>query len=168
RPNEGPEALPDDDQQVIAAFRMGWYLAEVRGRNRPNGPAHPDIKMPGGDRRPLPLRIERTGPERRIEAQGVLAKKAQELGVDGDGHGGSYGKRVDQEAHQLDSARKAKAPEGPPWEALADVLWRFDAHIQDALSATSEMHACAYQLGRGLAEMYWALVPVGGQGAQSW
>lgn len=29
------------------------------------------------------------------------------------------------------------------------MLWKFDAHIQDVLSATSEMRACAYELGSG-------------------
>jgi hypothetical protein len=44
-----------------------------------------------------------------------------------------------------------------PWQEFADLLWRFDAHIQDRLSATSETQACGYQLGRGLSETYWAL-----------
>jgi len=161
-----------DTTVVLKAFRLGWYLAEVRGRNRPNAPESDDTGLPGGDYRPLPLRIERTPTERRIEAQGVLAELATEFLVDDDGGGGSYGKRVDQGAYQLAAARKSvkTAPDAliQQWQDLADVLWDFDAHIQDALTAASEMQACAYQLGRGLAETYWALDPFETRKAHGW
>jgi hypothetical protein len=160
-------ALPEDSKQVIDAFRLGWYVAEVRGRNRPGGPAHADTMLPKGDRHPLPLRIERTPAERRIEAQGMLAALAQQLGVDS-GTDGGYGTLVDQNAHRLAKARSEQVPADAAWEALAAVLWKFDAHIQDVLPATSEMRSCAYQLGRGLAETYWALVPTDTQGPQSY
>jgi hypothetical protein len=55
-----------------------------------------------------------------------------------------------------------------PWQDLAELLWKFDAHIQDRLSATSETLACGYQLGRGLAETYWALDPDHLAGSQGW
>ena len=55
-----------------------------------------------------------------------------------------------------------------PWQDLAQLLWRFDAHIQDRLSAMSETQACGYQLGRGLAETYWALDPDQGTGSRCW
>lgn len=161
-------ALPNDSAKVLNAFRLGWYLAEVRGRNRPDGPARDDPELPVGDRHPLPLRIERTAPERRIEAQGVLAEIAKELGVDEDG---GHGKRVDQEAHRLADATSHRDPDHDPaeqWETLANTLWHFDAHIQDALSADSDIQACAYQLGRGLAETFWALNPTQADGRQGW
>jgi hypothetical protein len=60
-----------------------------------------------------------------------------------------------------DGARK-------PWEHFSKLLWDFDAHIQDRLSATSETQACAYQLGRGLAETYWALDTNQSRGSASW
>jgi hypothetical protein len=60
-----------------------------------------------------------------------------------------------------DAARK-------PWEHFSKLLWDFDAHIQDRLSATSESQACAYQLGRGLAETYWALDTNQRGGSASW
>jgi hypothetical protein len=126
----------------------------------------------GDNDHPLPLRIERTPTELRIEAQGVLAKLATKLGVDADRCGGSYGRRVDQDAHQLADARKlpGTAPTvlAKQWEELADVLWEFGAHIQDVLTATSEMQACAYQLGRGLAETYWTLDPCETENAHGW
>jgi hypothetical protein len=164
--------LPSDTAVVLKAFRLGWYLAEVRGRNRPNPPDRDDSGLPGGDYRPLPLRIERTSTERRIEAQGVLAGLAKEFLVDDDGGGGSYGKRVDQDGYRLAAARKS--PKTAPaalvvqWKELAEVLWDFDAHIQDVLTAASEIQACAYQLGRGLAETYWALDPFETGTAHGW
>ena len=164
--------LPLDTTIVLRAFRLGWYLAEVRGRNRPNAPEQDDPGVPGGDHHPLPLRIERTPIERRIEAQGVLAELATEFRVDDDGHGGSYGKRVDQDAYRLAQARKsaktAPADVAQLWGTLAEVLWDFDAHVQDVLTAASEMQACAYQLGRGLAEIYWALDPFDIDRAHGW
>lgn len=54
------------------------------------------------------------------------------------------------------------------WESLAELIWEFDAHVQDALSAASETQAVAYQLGRGLAETYWALDPEAVDGTRSW
>jgi hypothetical protein len=154
-------ASSDDSVQVLNSFRLGWYVAEVRGRNRPDGPEHVDPQLPSGDCHPLPLRIERKATERRIEAQGVLAEVARQLGVDEDG---TCGKHIDQEAHRLATASD---PAGQ-WTAFANTLWRFDAHIQDKLTACSEMQACAYQLGRGLAETFWALNPTEAQGRQGW
>jgi hypothetical protein len=60
-----------------------------------------------------------------------------------------------------------KAAQGP-WADLAELIWRFDAHIQDQLSAASEDQATAYQLGRGLAETYWALDPGQVNGSTGW
>lgn len=54
------------------------------------------------------------------------------------------------------------------WESLAELIWEFDAHVQDALSAVSETEAIGYQLGRGLAETYWALDPEAVDGTRSW
>jgi hypothetical protein len=45
------------------------------------------------------------------------------------------------------------------WWKLAELLYRWDAHIQDVLLAESESYANAYELGRALAETYWALDP---------
>ncbi len=54
------------------------------------------------------------------------------------------------------------------WADLADLFWRFDAKIQDRLSAASDTQATGYQLGRGLAEMYWALDPPRAKGFNGW
>src|ERR1700688_2152738 len=334
---------PSDTDLVLSAVRLGWYLAEVRGRNRPNGPPGAGTQMPDHRDHALPLRIERGRAETRIEAQTVLAALANKLGVDSMGHRpvSSYGATVDNLARviaqarapkivarlnividalhradsdlaaaqrALDSAQKAArvpvatqsesvagasvpasgvddadrrysetkaaavaatvkavtdlqnaaqlqqtiasdqqthanqtaaaqppdpadakaaallaqlaageqasahaaqvtvgtiqqavgavqvAPTGPQdnaveaalaavnlaitqigqealavWESLSDVLWKFDAHIQDELTAKSDTQACGYQLGRGLAESYWALNPdEAGATSSSW
>lgn len=165
-------ALPDDEKHVIKAFRLGWHVAEVRGRNRPDGLPGANTPMPVGDRYALRLRTERAPVELRIDAQAVLEKLAQELGVDDDSDGGSYGNLISQNAHRLSKARIYGASDDAPWDALwdglAELLWNFDAHVQDVLTVTSEMQASAYQLGRGLAETYWALAPMATNGAQSW
>ena len=51
---------------------------------------------------------------------------------------------------------------------MAELIWRFDAHIQDQLAAVSETQACGYQLGRGLAETYWSLDPSRTDGSEGW
>ena len=60
-----------------------------------------------------------------------------------------------------DAAHKA-------WEDLAKLLWQFDAHIQDKLTADAESLEVGYQLGRGLAETYWALDPAQDNGSTGW
>lgn len=165
-------ASPNDKAVVLQAFRLGWYLAEVRGRNRPDAPECDCRALPVGDQHPLPLRSERASAERRVEAQGVMAELAVELGVDDGGVGGSFGKRIDQEADTLATARQSPtaAPDAlaEQWESFAGMLWDFDSHIQDVLAAKTETQACAYQLGRGLAETYWALDPFETRQAQGW
>src|SRR5262249_47481614 len=53
----------------------------------------------------------------------------------------------------------------PPGYTLDGLIYQFDASVQDTLAARSETQATAYQLGRGLAEAYWALNP---EAADSW
>ena len=301
---------PDDAQQVMSALRLGWYLAEVRGRNRPGGPPGSSARMPDHLDYPLPLRNERTATEIRIEAQFVVAALAKALYVDDAGPGVSFGAAIDDQAKLLahvrapraaralqqgiDALAQAGAPASqvvellqqaltaqqnvvtkrrqavtdaqralanaepaqaeraeatmkleqaaadneqtglvmlqncitalqcatagqsdpaaagqsspatteqaispaeqatpataePPglatlhtclqtitdathqaWEDLATLLWRFDSHIQDELTATAESLSVGYQLGRGLAETYWALDPVQETGSTGW
>ena len=39
-------ANADDAHDVLAALRLGWSVAEMRGRNRPDGPPGEVIGMP--------------------------------------------------------------------------------------------------------------------------
>jgi hypothetical protein len=45
------------------------------------------------------------------------------------------------------------------WGRLEGFIWMWDAGIQDCLASGAFGTASAYQLGRGLAEAYWALNP---------
>ncbi len=64
----------EDVLEVVNALRLGWYIAEVRGRNRPAGPQPPGDELPSRGNHTLPLRIERTAAELRAEAQAILHK----------------------------------------------------------------------------------------------
>jgi len=60
----------------------------------------------------------------------------------------------------LSSQKKTKDPETlATWLNFAHLLYKWDAHIQDTLLSASEVQANAYELGRALAETYWALDP---------
>jgi hypothetical protein len=56
-------------------------------------------------------------------------------------------------------APAADGTQAGDWDSLEELIYRFDAHIQDTLTARSDTVACGYQLGRALAECYWALEP---------
>jgi len=153
-------AAPEDADEVLAALRLGWYVAEVRGRNRPGGPVPPAESLPNRAGHVLPLRIERTPRELRIEAQSVVRKLAEDLKVGRVADGGqarNLADDIDQQAKALAAAAPQDAPAA--WKALALTIYQFDAHTQDVLAAQSGTQSAAYQLGRGLAEIYWALDP---------
>lgn len=153
---------PADALEVVCALRLGWYVAEVRGRNRPAGPGPPGNELPSGGDHALPLRIERTPAARRTEAQAVLAKLAVELQVDTatvDDQEQSRTAVVEQQADVLAAAEPGTMAATAAWNALSASIYELDSHAQDTLAAQSDMRAAAYQLGRGLAEAYWALDP---------
>jgi len=64
--------VPDDAGRVRTAIRLGWSIAEVRGRNRPDAPPGARAMLPGPPGRALPLHVEQTSVELRIEAQNAL------------------------------------------------------------------------------------------------
>jgi len=73
-----------DITEVRASFRLGWAVAEVRGRARlgpedPGAPQRPDLDRRG---HALPLALERSSIEQAIEAREVLASLARQLKVD--------------------------------------------------------------------------------------
>jgi hypothetical protein len=249
----------EDAGDVLSALRLGWAVAEMRGRNRPDGPPGEVVGMPDHVDHPLPLRIERGRTELRIEIQSVVAELAQQLCVDDASDGTSYSAVLGEKAKLLAHARAPKAADAlrqaldqqqpmealnaglalqktvvarrrqalavvqfawaseaaieteqkccaaeetglaalervieaiaqdqdpqqaiahhqgqleaaarQPWADLAELLWQFDAHVQDRLAALSESQAMGYQLGRGLAETYWALNPRQPDGSESW
>lgn len=165
--------VPDDSADVLKALRLGWYLAEVRGRNWPGGPQAPSEALPS---QALPLHFERTAVELQEEAETVLHQLSTDLGVDAvtDKNNAPQSRTgiISQQAGQLTEAKaKAKVEAGSAarasaaqlvaasWGSLAELIFEFDAHAQDLLASRSDMQHAAYQLGRGLAETYWALDP---------
>jgi hypothetical protein len=90
--------------------------------------------------------------------------------VDVKADGSNFTKSVDDQAKALADVREAadQAAKDQAWGTLSDTLWKFDAQIQDKLTAFSDTQACGYQLGRGLAESYWALYPGAPLGSTSW
>jgi hypothetical protein len=154
-------SVPADADVVVTAVRLGWYMAEVRGRNRPGGPPGNPAPQPHRLDHALPSPGGRSPTEQRIEAQAVLRTLASRLGVD-DGSGvHSYSELVDQQAHGLDLARGSGEMHADlvAWDSLAAVIYGFDAHIRDTLATQSETVATGYKLGLALAESYWALDP---------
>ena len=179
-------AVPEDVGDVVTAMRLGWNLAEVRGRNRPDAPPGAKAGLPGPPSHALPLHVEQSRTELRIQAQGVVVTMAKKLGVDLDKDGNSFSSAIASHAKILAGTREsaAVAPAGPAgsplpvatgndplasngivndpaaqWNALEELIFKFDAHIQDTMASGPDTVACGYQLGRALAEPYWALDP---------
>jgi hypothetical protein len=157
-------------EEIRKALRLGWVMAEVHGRNRLDDDPRlldPSIQRAKGV---LPLAVERSPAELRIEAESVLKSlvDTDELNpVANDlreGHQvAAAGTRAADQmtflAKELHNARQRNdaAATGDAWGKLAELLYLWDARIQDVLAADAFGIASAYQLGRGVAEVYWAL-----------
>jgi hypothetical protein len=157
-------AAPRDAHRVLDAVRLGWCLAEVHGRNRPVGRQPTTSSSSRGNGSALPLRPERTEAEARAQAEQLLTALAAALEVDatptpaGEGQPTTYAEQLATlTAARSAAAGGAVAPDRRVgFDDLTELLRRWDAHIQDTLNARSDMAACGYLLGRGLAECYWA------------
>ncbi len=170
--------VPDDVATVRAAFRLGWAIAELRGRYR-LGRGNIGLQ-PGHGRTDfaLPLAPERSEVEQKHETEAVIAQlvsdqtlkvvsKAHEVwtntpGTDDDTTSASavalLGEKIDK---QLKSSRRRPPPrptEVAAWTPFAHFMYKWDEWLQDRLVGRP-MQAAAYQLGRGLSETYWALDP---------
>jgi hypothetical protein len=150
---------------VLSAARLGWSLAELRGRLRdpapPHGPSH-------RTERALPLGAERTWGEQSIEVETAVATLAERLKVDfpieqlsnqPSNLKGSASDRLRAVAEALTAARASSpAALSAAWDDVTQFFWSWDAAIQDEFAAAPSCSA-AYQLGRGIAEIHWALDP---------
>src|SRR6266542_4259846 len=144
-------ALADKDG-VIGAFRLGWAMAEFRGRIQlgPDDPAAPQVAEAARTQNALPLSAERKLGEQLIETRQVLASLAGQLEVDVQvaqladqqhERDKKTSERLRQLAHLVHQER-TEHPEGPDraqertaW-ALAEMtrfLYAWDATIQDLL-----------------------------------
>ena len=117
----------------------------------------------------LPLALERSPREQAIEAEVVAGELAKNLGVDAVVDDSSVHASI-RVTELVEALVVASADERPgAWDALAEFLYRWDARIQDLLAAGPFGRSSAYQLGRGLAEIYWALeVDAPPEAASSW
>jgi hypothetical protein len=172
-------AVPEDAATVFTAMRLGWSLSEVRGRNRPGwnpetvpaaaaAAAAPDWGLDW-----LPLQNDLTEDQTREEAQTLLAKLAGDLSVNDDTNpAGSYSSRLETQAAALAAAEAGtdQAAINTEWANLAGLIHEFDGYVQKTLATESETVICGYQLGRALADSYWALKPdlTDGEDHASW
>lgn len=152
-----PTQPPPDADHVIAVFRFGWGLAELRGRYRPGAEHAATLEAPEQRRndRALPLAYERSWDEQRIETLGVVTQLGAALELDFTSTAkGTMTGRFQACAERLDQG----ANDRQAWKELTELIYEWDAQIQDTL-VMRPSDAAAYQLGRGLAETYWALDP---------
>jgi hypothetical protein len=117
--------------------------------------------MPSCEDHALPLQSERGAAELLVQTYAVLIALAGKVGVDANpADGSSFSKEVDGQAANLASLRTSGSADAwGEWDKLAELIYTFDAHIQDRLAGKSLKELAGYQLGRGLAECYWALDP---------
>ncbi len=147
---------PADAPDVTEAFRLGWAIAELRGRYRP-GIEHVET-APTARRadNALPLAAERTAVEQRYELFMVVKGLSASLGLDFP-DGPSKTARAD-ELRLLLTGLETEPTDADLWGKLTHVFYVWDSAIQDDLVLRPRL-AAAYQLGRGLAETYWVLDP---------
>jgi len=69
-------------ENVATAMRLGWAVAEVRGRNWPQGPRPKATRLPPQPGDVLPLRSQRTGSASRREAVLALVSLTQQIGFE--------------------------------------------------------------------------------------
>ncbi len=193
----GSTVTPDDS---AAALRMGWVLAEVRGRLDPAAD-QTDTPNPAPPVMLLDAANERSAVERQVEAVKVLAALStggtadMKLGVLTFGTDWAKGDTAvtgltasgmlrylasrliwSRTGKDLSGTLGALSPidatstersSGTWWGLLASFLWAWDEAIQDQFATQGFGTASSYELGRGLAESYWALFPSKG-GGSSW
>jgi len=140
RPVSDAGADPTPAADVRTAVRLGWAVAELRGRCWPDGPRPATSSLPERPAHTLPLRSQRPADAARLSAIRTLVSLAAGLQV------------------PADDVEQALAPD-KSWEEVSTYVFELDARIQDSLSTRSEAAANAYLLARGLAECYWGLGP---------
>jgi hypothetical protein len=170
--------VPPDGDTVRVALRLGWYMAELRGRYWWQGPRPAVTTLPVDPPYGLPLRAERTEAESRHQSCQTVDSLARQLGVeapfdarelDGTDDSRRFAVRFGAVIAPLEAEEdllSAADPIGPEaqkrddaWTPVACLLHEWDGAIQDSLAARADILANAYLLGRGLCECYWALGP---------
>ena len=166
-------------EQLRGALNLGWSMAELRGRIRyghVEPPGTVDYQFPREEFHALPI-----GGEHSLVEQQIATRVAVGLLADRFALNAPLPKREESppetiKALAMDLERKLEAAEkggaapvrpdaypagsevGKAWEAAAEAIYFWDEQVQDGLGVSAELLA-AYQLGRGLAEAFWALDP---------
>jgi hypothetical protein len=125
---------------VETAVRLGWVVAELRGRSWPDGPRPATSSLPPRPEHTLPLRSQRGYAAAQRSAVHTLAALATQLGVPAE----------DAEASLADDRS---------WSQQSTYFFELDSRIQDSLTWRNDAAANGYLLARGLAECYWGLGP---------
>ena len=169
-------ATPSDHADVLKALRFGWAIAELRGRLRNGQPS--DEPPPYRPEHTLPLEDERTWPEQTIEIETIVGALAADLKLDfkvdeitGQTGNDSAPSRVETLSKAITDARADGDQDTlkVKWNEACEFFYDWDAKIQDTLAAGSFFVASGYQLGRGLAEAFWAVDPeVSSDDPRSW
>ncbi len=152
--------LSDREMRTATALRLGWHIAELRGRLKIldpySRPEEPDYVFQLVD--------ERTKVEMVLGIGAVVVHAAKQLGVGNwaldeltgfdekdatiESRLEKLGKTIifDVDPHKRDQA----------WEELVKLLWYWDLKIIDSLNANSAAEGTGYQLGRAFSEIRWA------------
>ena len=146
---------------VTTALRLGWAVAEARGRNWPLGPRPVTTSLPIYPGDVLPLRSQRAGAASREESARMVVQLAEQLQLGGSGElEHDVGLALppfnrEGDASLTDDGR----PRSDRWRRTAAFFLAWDSRFQDDLARQGEDLANAYLLGRGLSECFWGLGP---------
>lgn len=165
-------------EQLRGALNLGWSMAELRGRIRyghVEPPGTVDYQFSREEFHALPI-----GGEHSLVEQQIATRVAVGLLADRFALNEPLPKRKESPPdtikalamdleQKLEVAERGRTPVRPDaypagsevakaWEAAAEAIYYWDEQIQDGLGVSAELLA-AYQLGRGLAEAFWALNP---------
>lgn len=179
------------DPKTMASVRLGWAISELRGRCRPAPPPgsspRPYARPPGA----LPLGSERSNSEAAIGVMATITSMAEIVAIDpketaSDGTtqisllGTARTKTMAiatkyAQLHALQAndttgtgvGLKNHLDEGR--KELSECLYKIDERFQDGIAALGEPMFSGYQVGRGLADLYWAVDPIASDDAiTSW
>jgi hypothetical protein len=166
-------------EQLRGALNLGWSMAELRGRIRyghVEPPGTVDYQFPREEFHALPIGGEHSLVEQQIATRVAVGLLADRFGLNGPLPQRKEPPPETVRALAMDLEKKLVAAEkagdpvarpdthpagsdvGKAWEAAAEAIYYWDEQIQDGLGVSAELLA-AYQLGRGLAEAFWALNP---------
>lgn len=171
---------PSDSADVGFALRLGWTIAELRGRYRLLPLAQSSASQQEWHRsdEALPLSTERSEREQARQTEAVVLGLMSALQLSSDATKLSYARKnaaSDARAElrilcKAVSDARTDADRGSAWRELTVFLYALDAAIQDELLSQSLVYEGGYELGRVIAESYWALDPAetDGKDMRSW